>query len=80
MFMFRKKQISHIHAQTPRHTYAHHAYTHTIHVHARVYKCTHCGYKGHLVKFYFDKINHINFTNKNVLVPYDANPREPKKK
>ena len=49
-------------------------------MHARVYKCTHCGRIGHLAKFYFDKINHINFTNKNVLVPNNANPRGPKRK
>ena len=45
----------------------HGAHMHTLlimithsHVHTRVYKCTHCGRKGHLAKFYFDKINHIN--------------------
>ena len=49
-------------------------------MHSRVYKCTHCNRKDHLVKFYFDKINHVNFINKNVWVPYDANPRGPKRK
>ena len=31
-------------------------------------------------KFYFVKVNSINFANKNVWVPYDANPRGPKRK
>ena len=80
--LFEKKQASHVHAHHPCHTYAHfahHDHTHT-HVHSRVYKCTHCGRKGHLVKFYFDKINHINFANKNVWVPYNTNSRGPKRK
>ena len=80
--LFQKKQAPHVHAHNPRHTYAHfalHDHTHS-HMHARVYKYTHCGRKGHLAKFYFDKINHINFTNKNVWVPYNANPRGPKRK
>ena len=50
-------------------------------MHPKVYKCTHCGRKGHLAKFCYDKINILNFANnKNVWVPYDANPRGPKKK
>ena len=65
--LFQKKQAPHVHAHNPRHTYAHYAHIHThSQMHARVYKCTHCGRKGHLAKFYFDKINHVNFTNKNV--------------
>ena len=37
--------------------------------------------KGHLAKFYFDKLHHINFANKkNVWVPYKANPQGPKRK
>ena len=36
--------------------------------------------QGHLVKFYYDKVNTINFANKNVWVPYNANPRGPKRK
>ena len=78
--MFHKKQISYVHAQTIRHTYAHHVHTHTTHMHARLYTCTHCGLKGHLVRFCFDRLNFISFANKNVWVPYDANPRGPKRK
>ena len=63
--MFRKKHVPHVHAHHPRHIYAHfahHDHTHS-HVHTRVYKCTHYGRKGHLEKFCFDKIHHINFAN-----------------
>ena len=49
-------------------------------MHPRVYKCTHCGRKGHLAKFCYVKINAMNFANKNVWVPLDANPRGPKRK
>ena len=35
---------------------------------------------GHLARFCFDRLNSTNFANKNVWVPYDANPRGPKKK
>ena len=38
------------------------------------------GRKGHLVKFCFDKVNSINFANKNVWVPNNTNPRGPKRK
>ena len=65
-----------MHAHPTRHTYALHAHTHTTHMHARVYTCTHCGH--HLAKFCFDKINHVNFTN--VWVPCNTNPRGPKRK
>ena len=50
------------------------------HMHPRVYKYAHCGRKGHLAKFCYDKINRINFINKNVWVPNNANPRGPKRK
>ena len=49
-------------------------------MHPKVYKCTNCGRKGHLAKFCFDKMHHINFANKNVWVPYKANPQGPKRK
>ena len=49
--------------------------SHTSHMYARVYKCTHCGRKGHLARFYFDRLNSTNFSNKNIWVPYNANPR-----
>ena len=80
--MFQKKQAPHVHTQHPRHTYAHfahHDHTHS-HVHTKVYKCTHYGRKGHLAKFCYDKVNSINFANKNVWVPFDANPRGSKSK
>ena len=48
-------------------------------MYARVYTCTHCGRKGHLAKFYFDRLNHLNFANKNVWVPIFTNPYGPKK-
>ena len=65
------------------HAYAYiarHDHTHT-HKHPKVYKCTHCDRKGHLAKFCFDKLHHINFANKkNFWAPYKANPRGPKRK
>ena len=80
--LFSKKQTPHVHAHHPHHAYAYvarhdHTHTHT-HKHTKVYKCTHCGRKGHLAKFCYDKINVFNF--KNVWVPCKANPQEPKKK
>ena len=48
-------------------------------MHVRVYKCTHYGRKGHLAKFCYDKVNSINFANKNVWIPNKANPRGPKR-
>ena len=59
--------------------FAHHDHTHS-HMHARVYKCTHCGHKSHLARFFFDRLNHVNFVNNNVWLPYDANPRGPERK
>ena len=68
-----------MYAHLIRYTYALYAHTHTTYMHARVYKCTHCDRKVHLARFYFDRINSINFVNKNAWIPYDANPRGPKK-
>ena len=76
-YMFRKKQVPHMHVHTPWHTHAHHA--HTPHLYARVYTCTHCGRKGYLAKFYFDRLNFFNFANKNLWVPIVSNPHGPKK-
>ena len=60
----------------------HGIHMHTVitppHLYSRVYRCTHCGRKGHLAKFYFDRINLLNFANKNVWVPIASNPRGPK--
>ena len=50
------------------------------HKHPKVYKCTHCGRKGHLAKFCYDRIHHVNFAKKNCWVPLNASPRGPKKK
>ena len=70
-----------MHAHSARHTsHAHHAHTHTTHMYARVYKCTHRGHKGHLAKFYFDRINYLNFANKSAWVPIAINSHGPKKK
>ena len=79
--LFSKKKTPHVHAHHP-HAYAYvarhdHNHTHT-HVHPKVYKCTHCGRKGYLAKFCYDKISALNFANKNVWVPYKANPQGPK--
>jgi len=49
-------------------------------MYARVYKYTHCGRKGHLVKFFFDRINSYKFANKNISASIVSNPYEPKKK
>ena len=78
--MFQKKQAPHVHAHNPRHAYAHYAHIHTTHMHARVYKYMHCDRKSHLARFFFDRLNCINFANNNVWVPYNTNPRGPKKK
>ena len=88
--MFSKKQTPHIHAQH-HHAFAyvaHHDHTPT-HKHTKVYTCTHCGRKGHLRKFCYDRLYHFNFAkNKNVKepknfannnVPYKSNPKGPKK-
>ena len=37
-----------------------------------------CG-KGHLAKFYFDRLNSLNFANKYVWVSNATNPHGPKK-
>jgi len=78
--MLRKKNISHVHEQTPRHTpRAHHAYTHHTHLYVRVYTCIHCGRKGYLTKLCFNRLYSSNFANKNVWVFNVSNPRGPKK-
>jgi len=62
-FMFRKKQIPPIHAHKPRHTHAPHVHTHNT-MYAHVYTCTHCGRKGHLTKFCYDRVHDVNLANK----------------
>ena len=73
--MFRKKQVSPMHAHKPRHTHAPHVNT----IYAHVYTCTHCGRKGHLVKFCYDRVHDVNLTNKFVWVRKGANPLGPNK-
>ena len=76
--MFSKKQTPSFHAH--HHAYvAHHDHTHT-HKHTKVYICTHCGRKGHLAKFCYDRLNYFNFANnKKFWVPYNTNPKDPRK-
>jgi len=60
---------THHHAHTPAQLRAHHA-NHAIRTHAtqahhaflyaKVYSCTYCDRKGHLVKFCYDRINTSN--------------------
>ena len=77
--MFRKKQVPFLHAHHPRHTHASHVHVHNT-MYAHVYTCIHCGRTGHLTRFCYDRLNLLNFANKNVWVPYDANPHGPKRK
>ena len=49
-------------------------------MYARVYTCTYCGRKEHLENICFNRIDHLNFTNKSIWVPYNTNPHGPKKK
>ena len=70
--MFRKKQVPHMHAHHTRHTHASHAHTHDT-MYALVYICTHCGRKGHLAKFCYDRLNDSNFASKNVWLRKDTN-------
>ena len=65
-------------AHQSRHTHASHIHTHNT-MYAHVYICTHCGCKGHLAKFCYDRIHNINFANKFVWVRKGANPDGPKK-
>ena len=76
--MFRKKQVPPMHAHKPRHTHASHVHSHNT-LYAHVYTCTHCGRKGHLAKFCYDKINDSNLANKFVWVRKGANPHRPKR-
>ena len=68
--MFSKKNSSkrHIHTTHAHTSKLHTKYAHVSHAHHtyhafmfdRVYTCTYCGRKGHLAKFYFDRINASN--------------------
>ena len=65
-----------MHAHNTRHTHASHVHIHNI-LYAHMYTCTHCGRKGHLAKFCYDKVQNVNCANKFVLVKKGANPRGP---
>ena len=73
--IFHKKHAPLMYAHKARHTHAHHAHTHDLY--ANVY--THCGRKGHLAKFCYDRINDSNFANQFVWVKKGANPYGPNK-
>ena len=70
--LFRKKQVPIMHAHPSRHTHAPHGHTH--HMYAHVYTCTHCGRKGHLAKFCFDRIHDCNLAKNFVWVREGTNP------
>ena len=76
--MFRKKHAPHIYAHHSRHTRAHHAHTYGF-MYDHVYTCTHCECTSHIVKFYYYKINALNFANKFVWARKGANPHVPKR-
>jgi len=76
-FMFRKKHTLHIYAHPSRHIHVPHVHRHDT-LYTRVYNYTHCGHKGHLAKFCYDRINTINFASKSVWVKKGANPHGPK--
>jgi len=48
-------------------------------MHNRRLISTHCGRKGYLAKFYYDRLNYSNFANKFVWVRKGANPHGPNK-
>ena len=74
--MFRKKQVHLMHAHKPRHTHAPHAHTHHT-LYAHVYTCKHCGRKGHLTKFCYDRVQDVNLANKFIWVRKGASPYGP---
>ena len=55
-----------------------HAHTHDS-MYASVYTCTHCGRKGHLGKFCYDRIHALNFASNHVWVRKGTNYHGPKK-
>ena len=76
--MFHKKQVPSMHAHKSWHTHAPHVHTHHT-MYAHVYTCTHCGRKGHLAKFYYDRIHDSNLANKFVGLGKELTPMDPKK-
>ena len=56
---------AHVHHAThahPAHTnaHAHHTHTHLAFLYAKMYTCTYYDRKGHLAKFYYDRLNASN--------------------
>ena len=77
--IFHKKYAPHIHAHHSQHTpHVHHDHTYS-HMYAIVYTCTHCGRKGHFVRFCYDRLNSVNFANNNIWVRKGNNPHGPNK-
>ena len=76
--VFRKKQVPLMHAHKSRHIHASHVHSHNT-LYAHVYTCTHCGRKGHLAKFCYDRIHDSNLANKFVWVRKGANPHGAKR-
>jgi len=64
-----------MHAHTP-HIYARTPHTQLAHTLARMYHYSHCGRKGHLTNFCYDK---LNILNKHVWVRNGTNPGGSKK-
>ena len=76
--LVRNKQVPSLHAHPSRHTHASHGHHH--HMYAHVYTCTHCGRKGHLARFCYDRLHDENLATNFVWVRKDTNPRGPKRK
>ena len=76
--LFQKKQVPSLHEHHPRHTHASHVHAHNT-MYAHVYTCTHCGRKGHLTKFCYNRIHDSNLATKFVWVKKGANPHGPKR-
>jgi len=74
--LFQKKQVPSMHAHSPRHTHVTHGHHHHT-LYAHVYTCTHCGRKGHLTRFCYDRIHDENLANKFVWVRKGTNPHGP---
>ena len=75
------RNIFHIFMHTPHGIHNMHTmFTPMFHIlYARVYTCTHYDRKGHLVKFYFDRLYSLNFANKNVWVPLLVTLMDPRR-
>ena len=61
--MIYKKHAPRMHPHKSWHTHASYVHTHDS-MFAHAYTCTHRGCKGHLAKFYYDRINDSKFANK----------------